>query len=233
MSLLTLTQAAARVAGVAVPTSIVGSTDQTAARLLQAAQNEGRALSKHPWTVLVKEYTFSTVASTASYALPTDYEYHLSQSLWNRDEDRRMYGPSSSQDWQVLKSGFITSTIDQRFRIKVTSGSREFYIDPTPDSAETIAYEYVSTQWCESSAGTAQSAWAADTDVGRLDEYLMELGVTWRFLNMVGLPYSEEREEYERQVDMAKARDGGAPTLNMAAPRLTEEVIVPETGFGT
>jgi hypothetical protein len=42
-------------------------------------------------------------------------------------------------------------------------------------------FEYQSTYFCQSSAGADQSAWAADTDVGVLDENLMELGVIWRF----------------------------------------------------
>ena len=66
------------------------------------------------------------------------------------------------------------------------------------------------------SAGASQSDWLADTDTSLLDEDLIELGVTWRMLSRLGMAYAEERDEYEREVDKAVARDGGTMTLDLA-----------------
>jgi hypothetical protein len=65
-------------------------------------------------------------------------------------------------------------------------------------------------------AGAGQSDWAADSDVSVLDEDLLELGLTWRLLERLGFSYAEERDEYEREVDKAIARDGGTMTLDLA-----------------
>lgn len=64
--------------------------------------------------------------------------------------------------------------------------------------------------------GLGQSDWVADTDLGILDEDLMELGIIWRLLARSGLAYAEEKDEYEREVDKAVARDGGNAILDLA-----------------
>lgn len=81
----------------------------------------------------------------------------------------------------------------------------------------------------------SQPDWTADTDTAILDEDLIEMGLIWRLQERLGLAYAEAREEYEREVDKAVARDGGAGVLNLApGDRLTliGPYNVPETGFG-
>lgn len=63
--------------------------------------------------------------------------------------------------------------------------------------------------------GAAQPDWVADTDTGLVDEDLIELGVVWRLARRLGFAYDEEKDEYEREVDKAVARDGGTAILNL------------------
>ncbi len=90
---------------------------------------------------------------------------------------------------------------------------------PVPTAGHTVAFDYMSNLWCQSSGLVAQSAWAADTDTGILDEDLMCLGLHWRWLRSKGLAYAEQFNEYERQVNDAMARDGGHAWLNMSGYR--------------
>ena len=83
---------------------------------------------------------------------------------------------------------------------------RQFLIEPTPASIEEMSFEYVSKNYCEDAGGVGQSVWQADTDVGVLDEELFELGLIWRLLNRMGLPYAEEKAEYERVMATAEAQ---------------------------
>lgn len=113
----------------------------------------------------------------------------------------------------------------------------QFFIDPTIGASDnsTFVFEYVSKNWCMSANGTPQSQWQADSDVFLIDENLLELGIVWRMLRRLGLSYSEEREEYEREVDKAVARDGGTATISMVPnPRLilVGPFNIPETGYG-
>src|SRR5258708_7114515 len=65
MSLLSIAQLAVSDLGLAVPTSIVDNTDETAVRVLAAAQLAGKSLYKAPqggWVASIKEYDFATSA---------------------------------------------------------------------------------------------------------------------------------------------------------------------------
>lgn len=239
MTLLTMCQQAANSIPVSAPSGVVGNTNETAVLLLASAQDEGNALARrYNWLSSVTEYTFATVASQEDYSLPSDFKNLVNNTLWDRDNYENIRGPLSPQQWQEYKSSVLatTNTVWKRFRIRNVSGATKFSIHPTPDAAETMVFEYVSANWCESSGGTGQSAWAADTDVGILDEYLMGLGIKWRLLNRLGMAYDEEKEEYEREVSVAIARDGGAPVINLTG-RSRYHLIGPgnvsDTGFGT
>jgi len=203
LSLLTLSQNAADEVGLNKPSSVIGNTDATAVRILRFAIRTCRDLVRRNFPYLVKEYTFSTVNGTEAYATPSDFDHFLPFTHWNRSTDRRMH-PIDASDWQLLKSGLTTTSIDDRFRIR--GNDREILLEPTPTSAETVAFEYVSSHYCESAGGDSRSVWTSDSDVGLVDEELVELGVIWRLLNRVGMPYAEEKAEYERTLAVISAQ---------------------------
>jgi len=81
---------------------------------------------------------------------------------------------------------------------------------------------------------TAQTQWAADTDVGVLDEYLITLGVRWRMLCRLGLAYSEELDEYEREVSKLwqRWRRGHSQPVPSYGTYLLNQTNIPESGYG-
>jgi len=90
-------------------------------------------------------------------------------------------------------------------------------------------FEYQTINFCESSGGTDQSAWAADTDVGLLDENLMQMGIVWRFKKKNGLDYSEDFRIYEQKLANETARVGGKKVLDMAGGNQSNTgIYVPE-----
>jgi len=198
MTLLTICQNACDEVGLDRPDSIIGSSEETARRCLRYAIRTGRDLVKKGVVYLVKEATFNTVVSQVEYDLPSDFDYFVPFTHWNRTTDRRLH-PIDPQDWQLYQSGLASVSINDRFRIR--GADRKILIEPTPTSVETVAYEYVSKNYCESNGGVGRSVWTADDDVGVVDEELFELGVIWRLTYRLGQPYSEEREEYERMRD--------------------------------
>lgn len=232
MSLLTICQNAIQNIGVndgSLPSTIVDNSTPIARRTFQMARRAGESLAKRAnWTALVVEDVFTANGQTA-FALPSDFRSMVNDTLWDRSRYWALRGALSPQQWQVYKSSIIgTATIEQRWRIRIQSGSGagsapEFTIDPTIAATDnsTFVYEYVSANWCVSATGTPQSQWQADSDTALLDEDLIELGITWRLMRRLGLSYEEEREEYEREVDKAVARDGGTATISIVPnPRL-------------
>ena len=236
MSLLTVAQAVAEEVGLPMPGSIIGSNDKTAKQLLRLINRSGKRLAKKNWTILQKENTFSTVASTASYSLPSDFDRLLDGTAWDRDSYWSLRGGLTPRQWQVYKSGLVAnSTVRSRFRIKPDSRVNKFFIDPTPSAVVAMVYEYASTQWVSDTGNTTgKAAYAVDTDVALISEELIEMDVIWRILNRKGFAYEEEKLEAESAIDRAYAEDGGAPVLDMGGPVLVPNfhMNLPEGGFG-
>lgn len=160
----------------------------------------------------------SITFSRFAYPVPADFSAVIDNSLWDRSRYWQMRGPYSPQEWQRVKSSILTqATIQRRVRFEVIDGTQCMLIQPVPtDNGSLLVYEYVSQNWCASEDGDGQTEWEADTDVGIIDEYLIELDLGWRLLRREGMDYSEEREEFERELDKAVARDGGAAPLSLA-----------------
>lgn len=232
MSLLTMVQGVSTYLGLPKPNQIVGNTDPNIVQLLEIANTEGEDLaSRYQWQALVKEGTFTLSLAenqgdiNGTVITDEDFEYILNDTFWDRTTSLPVPGPLSSTDWQTLKSFPVTGPYFQ-YRIQ----GNQLKLDPTPTTANSMAFEYKSKFWCEDSGGTGQAEWGADTDVGRLDEPLMKLGIRWRWLQRHGLAYAEDMRTYETRVANAMMRDGGKSRLklNNRAMRRSPGVFVPQ-----
>ncbi len=216
MTLLALVQNAADTIGVPRPAAVAGSTDQQIRQLFALANKEGQSLAKrYPWTALQAEATHTTLAAELQGVMTTiasGFEYIINETIWDRTQDVRVGGPVSPQRWQAYQAQPITGPYG-RYRIRLGN----LYLIPAPTAGRIVAFEYQSRNWCQSSGGTGQSAWAADTDTGVLSENLMELGLVWRFKQAKGLDYGEDMRTYEMQIADAMARDGGKQRIDVTS----------------
>lgn len=209
MSCLSIVQAAARACGFAVPSTVVGNTDTTAQMLLALLNKAGKQRAKLPWQALQKEYTFNLVNGTATYAFPSDLGFFQNETIWDRTQFWSMRGSLSPEEWQMYKSGIQSTTPRQRFRIK----SGLIYIDPTPASTDTVVIEYISKNWA-TDGSSFFSSFSSDTQTSLIDEDLLELELTWRFLERKGLAYAEARDECDRYAETIMGRDVPKQTVN-------------------
>jgi hypothetical protein len=197
-------------------TAIAASSSADAIRLFALAKRELQTLSRvHPWQALVAETTFlTTVAAAQAGALPADFDYILEGTVWDRTNIRELNGPVEAAQWQRLQATqAAASALDRQFRIRGDS----FLLYPAPTVAtDTIAFEYAINTPCETAGGTAQTTWVADTDVGKISEVLLTLGVKWRLRRALGLAHDDDLNEYLSEVEKAMARDGGAKVLSTA-----------------
>ena len=211
MSLLDIisdeTEGAAVLCNLPAPTSIIGSTDPNVPRLLRLANQEGRILSRrHDWQNLMVDYTVATLAAELQTALPADYDRLLPYpELWNRSLAQMYRGPTMADTWGQIKGLGVTTGAPGWWRML----GNALYITPAPTAAQTLAFPYISKNWCESSGGTDQAAWAADTDTARIPERLITLGIVWRYKHGKGMDYAEDMSTYEREVELACSRDRG------------------------
>jgi len=216
MTLLSICQNVADFTGFERPSTVIDNTDPIARQLLALAQREGKQLMRtSDWAILKKEHTFSTSSGTAAYALPSDFDRLVLETSYNRSDNDILTGPISSAEYQLVNHGMATTGTTEKFRLKAASNALKFELDPTPSSTQTIGFEYVSNQFCQSSGGSGQAVWTADTDTGILDETTMEMGITWRFKAAHGLDYAEDFRQYQLEVRQAVARNGSAPILQL------------------
>ena len=207
MSLLDIAQRAASRLGLRQPQTVVGSNDLTAQILLEFANQEGEELSRyHNWQALTVQKTFTTLAQVVqTSALPsTDYDRMVyNAEIWNRSLNLRYRGPTNSRIWQQIQSG-VGAGVAGWWRIV----GDPLNIYPAPTAGQTIAFEYISKKWCESSLGVDQEEFLADTDVALISERLILLGIVWRYRHSRGFAqYAEDMATYEREKEKAAARD--------------------------
>ena len=212
-TLLSICADAADIVGIQQPAGIMAGADQTARTLRACAQREGMALSRRwNWQRLTMAHTFTSTATTIQAdGLPSGWSGRMvSDTFYNRTQKRGVRGPLNPQEWQAYLA-LTAPVVTDAFRIQ--EGALELL--PTPAAGWTYAFEYVSSEWCESATGTGQARWAADTDVPRLDEELFTLGVIWRYLQSRGLEYAEAMRSYEIEVNNAMLRDGARRTVDL------------------
>jgi hypothetical protein len=209
MTLLTIVQNSCDIIGLTRPTVVIASQDQNVRTLLALAQVEGRELlDRYSWPA----------------TLAPGFSYITSGTFWDRTLTQPVTGPLSPIEWQALKARTATGPYPS---YRLFGG--KLYAYPAPAAGNTWVFEYQSTYFCQSSAGANQSAWAVDTDVGVLDENLMELGIVWRFKKKNGLDYSEDFRSYEQKLANETSRAGGRRVLDMTGMgSAARGVYVPE-----
>lgn len=181
--------------------------------------------------------TVSLTFSQTQYAMPSDYDRLIDVTNWDKSKHWQMLGPETGQQWQWLKSGFIST--GPRVRFRVLGGY--FQIWPPMGVADYIGFEYVSNQWVLSAAAQAtgptpdKASFTVDSDTCVFPDTLMVLGLKSKYMQAKGWadPYGQD---FLRQKAIAKANDAGSPTLSMA-PRISEVLIsqsqIPDSGYGT
>ncbi len=213
MTLLTICNNAADEVGIDRPSSVIGNSDPSAQKLLRYANKAGNWLMRSVvWQALRKEGTFTSVAGeTQTSILPSDFDRFVKETFWNRTDYILISGPVTATEWQGLKA------YDYQGDTKFAYRGDAVLLIPAPGAGKSLAFEYVSNQWCQSSGGTGQSAWAADTDVGVLDEELILRALKFTYLTDEGLPNDVAFQEMRDYMDTMIENDQPAANIMVSA----------------
>ena len=189
-------------------------------------------------TVTLNQPANSTAVGTTltfgqtKYDLPPDFEVITDRTQWDKTKHWEMLGPEDAQQWQWLKSGYISTGPRVRWRIL----GQYFNIWPIMNTQEYLGYEYRSKGWAESSTGVVKNSFTADTDTTFFDDQIMILGTKLRYWQIKGFDTTALQQEYDRYLSIAKANDKGAPNLSFA-PYPSKVLIgyanIPDTGYGS
>ncbi|MDD4971854.1 MAG: hypothetical protein PHT07_20710 [Paludibacter sp.] len=146
------------------------------------------------------------------YPLPSDFDRQIDRTHYDKSKRWEMLGPETPQQWEFLKSSYIST--GPRIRYRFSNGKFEMW--PNITTAEYLGYEYVSNGWVNSAASVAQSSFLADTDTCIFPDRLMITGLKMKFFEVKGFDTTGFYRDYMNQLQIAKPNDGGSLTLSMA-----------------
>lgn len=213
------------------------SSDVNMAQLRAHLKSLGQDLVRdYQWTVLQRTHVFTTTAGQDTYNLPDDYVRFIDQTGWNRTQRMPLLGPVNAQGWQNLVVMTSAGVVDIMYRI-VGDALKMF---PTPQAADSIGYEYITSFWVSNEGDTEPltSAPASGAEWLWFDRRLLVCGLKLRWKRGKGFDTTAEQDDYDKALARAQGGDGVAPVLSLnrqpfATNRMLDVANLPETGFGT
>ena len=174
----------------------------------------------------------SVVCAQTAYDLPADFETITNRTHWDKSKHWEMLGPEDAQQWQWLKSGYISTGPRVRWRIL----DNQFQIWPVMNTDEYLGWEYRSKGWARSDTGAIKNSFTADTDTTVYDDRLVVLSTKLKYFQVKSFDTTALSQDYARYLSVCKANDKGAPNLSFA-PYPSKVLIgyanIPDTGYGS
>jgi len=218
LSLLSIVQTASNLCSLPQPATVINNGNQATQEMLSTLNVLGLELMRDtPWAVLRKEGSLTTLAAAEQATVATawaDLDRFLPETFFNRTTRRKIFGPVTAQIWQWDRAVINQTVFDT---IYLREG--KLFLTPTPAAGEDIAFEYISKHWCQSAGGTGKPAFAADTDVGVLDEHLLTLGLIYRWKQQHGFPYAEDQQRFNLHAAKRFGQETPKAKLNLAGAR--------------
>lgn len=176
--------------------------------------------------------TGAVVLAQTAYDLPFDFETITNRTQWDKTKHWEALGPEDAQQWQWLKSGYISTGPRIRWRIL----DNQFQIWPPMNTQEYLGWEYKSKGYVRSATGEVKNSFTADTDTTVLDDRVIVLLTKMKYWGIKGFDTTVVSQDYQRVLSIAKAQDKGAPNLSFA-PYPSKVLIgwanIPDTGYGS
>jgi hypothetical protein len=170
--------------------------------------------------------------SQTKYPLPPDFETITDNTHWDKTKHWQMLGPEDAQQWQWLKSGYISTGPRIRWRIL----GDKFQIWPPYNTQEYLGFEYRSKGWARSSSDQVKNSFTADSDTTVFDNTVLVLATKLKYFQIKSFDTTALQQDYMRYLNIAKANDKGSATLSFA-PYPSKVLIgyanIPDTGYGS
>jgi len=155
---------------------------------------------------------FTLYFSQAKYPLPSDWDRQVDRTHYDKSKRWEMLGPTDAQQWQFLKSSYIST--GPRIRYRILGGY--FQVWPAMNTDEYLGFEYMSNQWATSATGVTQTSFLADSDTCIFPDRLMVTALKKKYFEIKGFDSTAFTRDYLQQLSFAKANDSGSATLSFA-----------------
>lgn len=151
------------------------------------------------WQELIKEGCLRTIGNRTEYPINevvSDFYCLLNNTIYIKDNAERIIGAITPEEW-VRDKCFNCAGVGIKFKIQ---NNRFVFLTPPP-SGMRIVFQYRSNNivW-DFNTFEEKNILSSNTDVPIFDEYLVKLNILWRWLKRSGLDYTEEYQEYYREL---------------------------------
>ena len=199
-TILEICREVADLAAVKRPNDLFNSSSQQDSIFLSVAKSALDSMLRYgDWQELTKEGCLFTIEGQKQYAIDDivpDYYSILPNTIYIKDTQERVIGAITPQQWMKDKY-FCSPAGDIKFKIQ----NGRFVFLTEPPARVKIVFQYRSNNivW-DFDSYEEKNELTANTDVPLFDEYLVKLNILWRLQKRSGLDYSEEFNEYEREL---------------------------------
>ncbi len=200
-SILDICREAADIAATKRPEDLFNSASQQDSIFFSIAKSSLDSLLRYgDWQELTKEGILRTSGSRCWYLLDDicpDFYCLINNTVYIKDEHEKVIGAINPEEW--MREKYFCETTSQT-KFKIQNGMIKF-LTPPPDGIK-IVFQYRSNTVClDPQRGYEEkSSVTKNTDIPVFDEYLVKLGILWRWLKRNGMDYAEEYAEYEKEL---------------------------------
>lgn len=215
-SILQIAQEAADICAVQRPKDLIGSNSQNDLLFASVVKSTLDSLMRHAeWQAITREGVLYTNQGQTEYLIDNivpDFHSLVNGTMYIKDNMRYVIGAISEERWAREKQ-FHVPEIDVLFKIQ--NNKIKFLKDP---GCLKLHFTYKSNAICYSAQTEEPKAQVtANSDVPVFDDYLVKLGIIWRFNKRTGLDYTEEYAEYKKELDKSYAETKAAGDIHLNA----------------
>ena len=217
-SILQIAQDAADICAVQRPANLINSKAQNDQLFASVVTSTLSSLMRHAdWQAITRDASFETVDGQTDYLIDNivdDFHCLVDDTLYMVDNMRFVIGAITEEKWARLKQ-FHSPEIDLIFKIQ--NNKIKFLKNP---GHITLHFTYKSNAICyDALTEEPKRQITANTDIPVFDEYLVKLGIIWRFNKRTGLDFAAEYNEYERELNKSYAETKAAGNIKLDACR--------------
>ena len=214
MNILEIAQEAADMCAVARPTNLFNTSSQNDQLFMSVVKSALDSLMREAeWEMLTRQAELYTQDGQKDYLIENiahDFHSLVNGTMYMKGDMRDVIGAITEEKWRQLKQ-YHTVDIDVFFKIQ--GNKIRFYKNP---GQKEFKFTYKSNAVCyDAITEEPKSKLTANTDIPVFDHYLVKLGIVWRWLKRTGLDYTEEYNEYMRELNKSYAETKANGDINL------------------
>lgn len=218
-NILEICQEVADLAATSRPVDLFDNSSVQEPIYLSIAKTELDSLLRYGnWQELTKEGKLVTANNKISYFIDDfcpDFYCMLNNTVYIKDSQEKVIGSITPEQWMQEKY-FNDPSTDIKFKIQ--NGKLQFL--QTPPNGVQIVFMYRSSTIVYDATGgyEEKSTLTKNTDIPVFDEFIVKLGILWRWLKRNGMDYTEEYNEYQRELSKRFADGLATKDVNLGGP---------------